>query len=210
MIVFISDMIGSGLVIYDSSKNSSCRVESDFMRATNSINFTIANETISFIAGIYDMTTIHDDLFYNPLTEKKIYKMKIANLLKCPDRETANNQTELAGELSVQTGPIASAKCSIFTTNYLQSTIEGTNACKQFYPESMVVLAQNNETLQSVSGMKALKNHKELIVLSNRFDAFIFGINPNETNFFVVKFDLKKIQKEINSNTCTKYDLHNV
>ncbi|XP_011049520.1 PREDICTED: uncharacterized protein LOC105143149 [Acromyrmex echinatior] len=154
--VFISDMIGSGLVIYDSSKNSSCRVESDFMGATDYINITIANQTVPFMA----------DLFYNPFTEKKVYKMKIKKLLKCPDKETANNQTKLVGELSIQTGPLASTKCSLFLSNYLQNSIQGTNACKKFYPKDMVVFAQNDKKLQIVTGMKALQHHNELMALS--------------------------------------------
>jgi len=49
-------MIDSGLVIYDSSKNSSYRVEFDFMGATDYINITVANQTVPFTAGIYGLT----------------------------------------------------------------------------------------------------------------------------------------------------------
>ncbi|KYN19175.1 Major royal jelly protein 5 [Trachymyrmex cornetzi] len=193
MIVFISDMIGSGLVVYDSSKNSLCRVESDFMRATDSINITIANQTVSFTGSIYD-------LFYNPLTDKKVYKIKIKTLLKCPDKETANNQTKLVGELPTLTGPLASAKCSLFSSKYLQNSIQGTNACKKFYPEDMVVFAQDDQKLQLVTGMKALQHHNELIVSSSMtYITYPDGINLNMTNFFVLKFNLAEIQKKIDS-----------
>ncbi|KYN38592.1 Major royal jelly protein 3 [Trachymyrmex septentrionalis] len=220
MIVFISDMIGSGLVVYDSSKNSSCRVESDFMGATDYINITVANQTVPFTAGIYGLTTIRGDLFYNPLTEKKVYKMKIKKLLKCPDKETANNQTKLVGELPIQTGPLASTKCSLFSTNSLQNSIQGTNACKKFYPKDMVVFAQNDKKLQVVTGMKTLQHHNELMATSTMmYITYPNGINLNKTNFFVVKFNLTEIQKKIYFNTCikseehsacTKSDLHDV
>ncbi|KAG5322751.1 MRJP5 protein, partial [Acromyrmex heyeri] len=223
MIVFISDMIGSGLVIYDSSKNSSCRVESDFMGATDYINITIANQTVPFMAGIYGLTTIRDgniedfsvnyyisfinilDLFYNLFTEKKVYKMKIKKLLKCPDKETANNQTKLVGELPIQTGPLASTKCSLFLSNFLQNSIQGTNACKKFCPKDMVVFAQNDKKLQIVTGMKALQHHNELISLSTMtYITYPNGINLNKTNFFIVKFNLTEIQKKIYFNTSIK------
>lgn len=64
--------------------------------------------------------------------------MKIKELLKCPDKEKANNQIKLVGELPIQTGPLASAECSLFSSNSLQNSIQGTNACKKFYPEDMV------------------------------------------------------------------------
>ncbi|KAG5319037.1 MOS1T transposase, partial [Pseudoatta argentina] len=171
MIVFISDMIGSGLVIYDSSKNSSCRVESDFMGATDYINITIANQTIPFMAKDFSVNCYISfinilDLFYNPFMEKKGYKMKLKKLLKCPDKETANNQSKLVGELPIQTGPLASTKCSLFLSNFLQNSIQGTNACKKFCPKDMVVFAQNDKKLQIVTGMKALQHHNELISLS--------------------------------------------
>ncbi|XP_018310272.1 major royal jelly protein 3 [Mycetomoellerius zeteki] len=204
MIVFISDVVGSGLVVYDSSKDSLCRVESDFMRATDYINITVGNQIVPFTAGIYGLTIIRDDLLYNPLTEKKVYKMKIKELLKCPDKEKANNQIKLVGELPIQTGPLASAECSLFSSNSLQNSIQGTNACKKFYPEDMVVLAQNDKKLQVVIGMKALQRHDELMVSSITNNYANNCINLNKINFFIVKFKLTEIQKKINSNTCIR------
>lgn len=47
-------------------------------------------------------------LYYACLSSKKIYKIKMKTLLKCPNKEQANNHSILANQLSSQPGGIAS------------------------------------------------------------------------------------------------------
>ncbi|XP_011694312.1 PREDICTED: major royal jelly protein 3-like [Wasmannia auropunctata] len=195
MIIFISDKEGNGLVVYDASRRVMCRVESDYMKPTNPV-FTIANETLTYPAGIYGMTIIGDELFYAPLAATKIYKMKIKDVLKCPDKNTANNQTKLAGTLKSQTSLITSMEHVLFLNNIEDMTILGVDSSKQFNPEDMVELVRDPKKLQAISGMKYSRNTDELLMVTDRFQRLFLGtLDEKEINFYYMKMKVQSIRE---------------
>ncbi|KYM83275.1 Major royal jelly protein 3 [Atta colombica] len=112
MIIFIADVQGKGLVVYDSSVKSMCRVESDYMIPTENLA-SIANQTFPYNGGIFK-------LYYVTTPGMKIYKIKIKSLLKCPNIEEANKKTKVAIKIPSDSGQIASAGHSIFYTKLSQ------------------------------------------------------------------------------------------
>ncbi|KYM97329.1 Major royal jelly protein 5 [Cyphomyrmex costatus] len=122
--VFMADSGGSGIVIYDSSKRRICRVESDYMKPTDS-SFSIAGENFTYEGGIMD-------LYYAAVSGKEIYKINVKTLLNCPNKKKANKQTKLVVKMSSQTPELTSMGYSIFYGLTREMSILGTNVYKEF------------------------------------------------------------------------------
>ncbi|XP_018396201.1 PREDICTED: major royal jelly protein 5-like [Cyphomyrmex costatus] len=197
MIIFMADTGGYGLVVYDSSTERMCRVESDYMKPTD-IYFSIAHTNFTYVGGIYSMTILEEQLFYAPVSGKEIYKIKIKTLLKCPNKKEANKQTQLVQKLSSQTVDITSAKYSIFYSDTMGLSILGTNVCKKS-GENTVLLAQDKEKFQSVSSMTASSYWDKLICMSDRFQR-LYTLNLKEINFRHFEMELSEILKEMDQS----------
>ncbi|XP_018401267.1 PREDICTED: major royal jelly protein 1-like [Cyphomyrmex costatus] len=198
MIVFMADVRGKGLVVYDSSTKSMCRIESDYMIPTGNF-ISIVNQKFPYEGGVFSIVTLHDELYYFTTPGMKIYKIKIESLLKCPSKKTANQQTKVAIKLPSYSGQIASAGHSIFYSDTDRNIILGTNVFKKS-DANTVTLAQNDEKLQAISSLKASFYWNKLIGLSDRFHLFVLGtVNLNEINFRYFEMDLAKIQKKMDS-----------
>ncbi|KYN19143.1 Major royal jelly protein 1 [Trachymyrmex cornetzi] len=196
VIVYMADVIGSGLVIYN-KYSGFCRIESDFMKSTHP-NFTIENESFYLEDGILD-------LFYAPLAGNRIFKMNKHTLRKCPKRSEANRLTQVAGTLSGQTGPIASQNNVIFFSNIPKTAILCADTTKKFDPSNSVIIAQNSKKLQFPGGLKVIRDkekkvrkYKEgkVLIATNRLQRiFNNNLNLNETNFRILEFDIMKIKE---------------
>lgn len=57
--IFMADMLGSGLVMYDASMRHLCRIESDYMKPTDTF-ISIADHNFTYVGGIYSVTTYCD------------------------------------------------------------------------------------------------------------------------------------------------------
>ncbi|KAL6263865.1 hypothetical protein P5V15_003946 [Pogonomyrmex californicus] len=151
------------------------------------------------------LDTMIVNLFYSAISSKEMYKMRIEDILKCPNKETANKQTKFVKKLSSQTGPIASDGCALMYSDTTAMSIKGMNVCKKDGAGNAVVLAQNSITLQAVSGLKTIvgantnKKNDILIALSDRFQKFAKqNINFTEINFRYLETKLSEVKKEIN------------
>ncbi|KYN16379.1 Major royal jelly protein 3 [Trachymyrmex cornetzi] len=191
MIVIMADIQGKGLVVYDSSVKSMCRVESDYMIPTE--NFaSIANKTFPYDGGVFK-------LYYVTTPGRKIYKIKIESLLKCPNIKEANKKTNVAIKIPSDSGGIASAGHSIFYGDSDGNAILGTNVFKKS-GKNTVIVAQDDEKLQAISSMKASYYWNKFIGISNRFYRFVLDIvNVNEVNIRYFEMDLTEIRKKMDS-----------
>ncbi|XP_011065388.1 PREDICTED: major royal jelly protein 3-like [Acromyrmex echinatior] len=181
MIVFMTDAGDSSLVVYNSFTNSMCRVESDYMKPTDT-SISIAGENFTYVGGIYSITVLNDDLYFHPISGKEIYKIKIKNLLKCPNKEKANEQIQLIKKLSSQTAVLTSAGQSIFYSDSRAMSILRMKKSDKIYETE--ILAQDSEKFQGVSSMKISKNGCQLKCISDRFQLYALDkLNINETNF---------------------------
>ncbi|KAG5322647.1 MRJP3 protein, partial [Acromyrmex heyeri] len=130
MLIFVSDSGGSGLVMYDSSRKRMCRIESDYMKPTDT-SFSIAGDNFMFEGGVASLTILGDELYYVSISGKEIYKIKIETLLECPNKKAANKHSELVTKLSSQTAVITSTKNSIFYSSLEAMSILDMNVCKK-------------------------------------------------------------------------------
>ncbi|XP_018304160.1 major royal jelly protein 3 isoform X2 [Mycetomoellerius zeteki] len=188
MIVFMADSEGYGLVVYNSFTKSMCRIESDYMKPTDT-SFSIAGKNFTYVGGIFSMTIIDDDLYFAAVSGNKIYKIKIKYLLKCPNEKEANKQTRLVKKLSSQTIDLTSAGQSIFYSDFRAMSILRTNVHTICNLNKTEILAQDSEKFQSVSSMKISSNECQLKCISDRFQHYP-TFNTNEINFRYFKIDL--------------------
>ncbi|XP_018396173.1 PREDICTED: major royal jelly protein 1-like [Cyphomyrmex costatus] len=196
MIVFVADSIGFGLVVYDSSTERMCRVESDYMKPTDA-NFVIDDQNVTYVRGINSLTIICDELYYAPVAGNEIYKIKIKTLLECPSREKANKQTKLIKELSSQTTDISSKEHYIFYNDVRTNSILGTNSCAKSN-NNTIVLAQDDEKLQVIGSMEIISYWDQLIGLSIRFQKYATDTyNLSDINFRYFEMDLAAILQEM-------------
>ncbi|KAG5336732.1 MRJP3 protein, partial [Acromyrmex heyeri] len=198
MIVFMTDLQGKGLVVYDSSVKSMCRVESDYMIPTSNFS-SIANQKFRFDGGIFSTVILYDELYYVTTPGTKIYKIKIKSLLKCPNIKEANKKTKVAIKIPSNSGQIASAGHSIFYSDADGNAILGTNVFQKS-GKNTVILAQDDKKLQSISSLKASYHWNKLIGLSDRYHRYALGtVNLNEVNIRYFEMDLAKIRKKMDS-----------
>ncbi|XP_011694546.1 PREDICTED: major royal jelly protein 3-like [Wasmannia auropunctata] len=196
IIIIMADVRGNGLVVYDSSTKRICRVESDYMKPTDTL-VTIGNVTFPYANGPFSVTVLNDDVYYASIQKKEIYKIKIKTLLECPNKENANKENKLVIKLPSHTGHIASAGNSIFYCDNQAIAILGTNVKKA--GKNTVMLAQDFEKLQGIPSMKVSNYWNRIMIVSNRYHLFAIGkTNINETNFRYFEMDLSKIQKLMN------------
>ncbi|KAL0113842.1 hypothetical protein PUN28_011283 [Cardiocondyla obscurior] len=130
MIVFIADMKGYGLIVYDASTNRTCRVESDYMKPSDK-NFSLGNQSFTYDYGIFSMTPFCNDLYFSAVSSKEIYKIKIKKLLECPGKQEANNHTKLAIKIPSQTGQVTTVGHSIIYNDSKGTSLMGTNVCNK-------------------------------------------------------------------------------
>ncbi|KYN02119.1 Major royal jelly protein 1 [Cyphomyrmex costatus] len=78
MIVFVADTVGFGLVVYDSSTERMCRVESDYMKPTDA-NFVINDQNVTYVRGIFSLTIISNGkyLIFNIMNIILIVKLNL-------------------------------------------------------------------------------------------------------------------------------------
>ncbi|XP_050454831.1 major royal jelly protein 1-like [Cataglyphis hispanica] len=203
--VLMADTTGYGLVVFDMQTSTFCRIESDFMKPTDT-TFDVENNILSD-DGISGMTIDDEKLYYAVLLGNEIYKMKIPQQSECLLSESeVDNKTELAGILSDQTGPIASKDHVIFYSNIPETSIMCADTCKEINSNNSEVIAQDSEKLQFPTGMKVV--FEKLIMLTKRQN--IDGtLEPNEINFRVLSMDIEEIRYETQCfNSCGEEEKH--
>ncbi|XP_014467566.1 PREDICTED: major royal jelly protein 3-like [Dinoponera quadriceps] len=197
-----------------------CRVESEDMKPTEP-EFTIDDESFYLNDGILGMTYMSEchhnhnsDLYYSPLAGNAIFKMDGYKLKSCSGFKKSNDQ--LVTTLSGQTGPMASKGSIIFFSNIPKTAIMCMDTSEKRNANKTDVVVQDAVNLQFTSGMKIneeLHNktrkeeqHKctkicsgELNVMTNRYQKIAnHDMNMNETNFRVMRMDVKEICENTN------------
>ncbi|KAG5322750.1 MRJP1 protein, partial [Acromyrmex heyeri] len=198
MIIFIADIQDSGLIVYDSSKKSIYRIESDFMNRRDVI-VSVAGQNFTYTG----------DLYYASLSKNKIYKVKIKMLLKCPNKKEANKNSKLVKRIANPILSITTAEHVIFYSNVQNMSILGTNIYKKsdenmYYFNAVkrninykVVFAQDSKKLQFISGLKYSSYWDQLTYFSDRYQRFVLGtVNLNEIHFRYMEMDLVAYAKK--------------
>ncbi|XP_012221338.1 major royal jelly protein 1-like isoform X2 [Linepithema humile] len=138
--VYMADIKGYGLVVWNAQTSKFCRFESDYMKPIDT-TFTVQNESFSFNDGILGLTLIRKDLYYAALAGDNIYKINNWTLQKCGlNANETGELTQMAGTLTGQTAPIASKDCAIFFSNIPQTSIMCADTSDEINPNTMQLL----------------------------------------------------------------------
>ncbi|XP_018406493.1 PREDICTED: major royal jelly protein 1-like [Cyphomyrmex costatus] len=199
-IVFIGDVEGGGLVVYNGYTSKLCRVESDFMKSTHEA-IVLTNERYPNDDTVYGMTIIDEDLYYVPFAGSKMYKTKMSNLIECSPKDIneANKETQLVGSLEGQTVAITSNRCVIFFSDITKTSVMCADATKEINSKNKEIVAYDPK-MEFISGMKI--RNGELLVLSNRYHLHVYNVvynnntfDSNEVNFRVLSIPIAEIEK---------------
>ncbi|XP_011694431.1 PREDICTED: major royal jelly protein 3-like [Wasmannia auropunctata] len=194
-IIIMAEMQGYGLVVYDSSTKRMCRIEADNMKPTDTF-YSINGYNITYVGGPLGVTIIGDELYYSSISGHEIYKIKIKQVLQCPNKAKANKQIKLALELPSQVTALASVKETIFYHLINNVSIAGTNFCKKCNKKTVEII-RSPEKLQSTTGLKYSPIRDQLLGLADNFQRFVLGnVNINEINAHYFEIDVAEIREK--------------
>jgi len=200
--VYISDVTGYGLVVYDSLTDDSWRVEHDTMK--NDVrydNFTILGESFMLQDGIFGMAVTplspqHPRrlLFYHGLANNQ----EIAVPLNVLDNKAlwrnpkSNSQAfQVVGSRDQQASAQAIDSRGNIYFGLVSSTAIGSWNYQTPWNGNSSAIITNPQTLQFTSGLKVVKNKQnkeELWISTNRFQKIMAGtLDNNEINFRIQK-----------------------
>ncbi|XP_014469396.1 PREDICTED: major royal jelly protein 1-like [Dinoponera quadriceps] len=200
--LYVADVDQNGLVIYDLYRDHSWRVNNTRGNAfgpdfdEDAMNITIAGEWFDLTDGTLGMSLSplgyfnHRYLYFNSLAS---YYQKYADtfsLARSEFWEPAIFQSNY--KRASQAGVQATSRRGVIFFQLVQLTaIACWDIGKPFTPENVVIIAQDEKTLQYVSGIKVITNRageEELWFNTNRLQKTInMSLRPTETNFRIIK-----------------------
>ncbi|XP_076650360.1 major royal jelly protein 9 [Halictus rubicundus] len=198
--LYVADVDQNGLLIYDLYRGYSWRVNNTrgnaFGPDDDAMNITIAGEFFDLTDGTLGMS-LSPYGFYN---ERYLYFNSLASFLQ-KFTSTASLKQSQYNEPTVyesnykrasQAGVQATSRRGVIFFQLVQLTaIACWNIEKPFAPENIVIIAQDEATLQYVSGIKVIVNDRgeeELWFNTNRLQKTInMTLKPTETNFRLIR-----------------------
>ncbi|XP_066581316.1 dopaminechrome tautomerase-like [Prorops nasuta] len=198
--LYIADVDQNGLVIYDLYSDRSWRLNNTrgnaFGPDDDAMNITIAGEWFDLTDGTLGMSLSpvgffdHRYLYFNSLASYHqkftgTYALKESKIIEPVIFESSYKRASQAG---VQ----ATSRRGVIFFQLVQLTaIACWNIEKPFTPENVVMIAQDEQTLQYVSGIKVIINQfgeEELWFNTNRLQKTINKtLKPTETNFRIIR-----------------------
>ncbi|KAK2588614.1 hypothetical protein KPH14_006383 [Odynerus spinipes] len=206
--LYVADVDQNGIFVYDLYKNYSWRLGNTpgnaFGPDADAMNITIAGEWFDLTDGTLGMSLSppgfydHRYIYFNSLAS---YYQKFMNTLSLKESEYREPVIYSSNyKRASQAGVQATSRRGVIFFQLVQLTAV---ACwdieKPFAPENVVVIAQDEETLQYVSGIKVITNNhgeEELWFNTNRLQKTINKtLKPTETNFRLIRGKVDEIIK---------------
>ncbi|XP_060521668.1 major royal jelly protein 3-like isoform X2 [Cylas formicarius] len=201
--VYIADVKGFGIVVYDLRNDKSWRAVHRSMYPFPSFGFyNIAGESFELMDGIFGLglspyrSGEDRKLFYHALaspTENWIYTSHLRNYSIFANNSQSPSQIfhTYSGQRKTQSAAEAIDSNGIMFFGLLSDTqIACWNIEIEYHPKNFDVVASDVTSLQFPSGIKVIKNNEgidELWVMTSRFQKIANGnLNPNETNFRIL------------------------
>lgn len=198
--LYVADVDQNGLLIYDLYRGYSWRVNNTrgnaFGPDDDAMNITIAGESFDLTDGTLGMSLSPPGFF----KERYLYFNSLASYLQ---KFTSTTSLKLSQHIepivyesnykrASQAGVQATSRTGAIFFQLVQLTaIACWNIEKPFAPENIVMIAQDEEKLQYVSGIKVIVNDRgeeELWINTNRLQKTINKtMNTTETNFRLIK-----------------------
>lgn len=207
--VYMSDVTGAGIVVYDTAKGHSWRIENKFTYPDPDFGtYTIAGESFELMDGVFGLALTPKamghprHLYFYALSSDKLISLPI---------DVVNNKTnwnaglasglqhyKLMGERNVQCGiPVMTSGGYLLCGFMKPIGIVGWDIRTPYTQQNRLLLAENPTTLQFVSGMKIILNphgKEEVWMLSNRLQkAFSGTTNFEEINYRIQKCGVEEL-----------------
>ncbi|XP_003706731.3 major royal jelly protein 9 [Megachile rotundata] len=198
--LYVADVDQNGLLIYDLYHDYSWRVNNTpgnaFGPDDDAMNITIAGEWFDLTDGTLGMSLSpigffeERYLYFNSLAS---YREKFTDTYSLKQSKHAEPKVyESNYKRASQAGVQATSRRGVIFFQLVQLTaIACWNIEKPFTPENVVIIAQDEETLQYVSGIKVIANsygEEELWFNTNRLQKTINKtLKPSETNFRLIR-----------------------
>lgn len=198
--LYVADVDQNGLVIYDLYRDHSWRVNNTRSNAfgpdEDAMNITIAGEWFDLTDGTLGMSLSplgyfnHRYLYFNSLAS---YHQNYADTLSLMQSEYVEPVIFQSNyKRASQAGVQATSRRGVIFFQLVQLTaIACWDIGKPFTPENVVIIAQDEETLQYVSGIKVVTNRagvEELWFNTNRLQKTInMSLKPTEINFRIIR-----------------------
>ncbi|KYM96188.1 Major royal jelly protein 1, partial [Cyphomyrmex costatus] len=198
--LYVADVDQNGLVIYDLYRDYSWRVNNTrgnaFGPDEDAMNITIAGEWFDLTDGTLGMSLSpfgyfnHRYLYFNSLASYYQKYTDTFSLKQSKFREPVIFQSNY--KRASQAGVQATSRRGVIFFQLVQLTaIACWDIGKPFTPENVVIIAQDEETLQYVSGIKVITNRageEELWFNTNRLQKTInMSLKPTEINFRLIR-----------------------
>jgi len=225
--VYIADVTGYGIVVYDARRNRSWRVQNKLVYPYPQYGtFTIAQENFDLMDGIIGLALSprrSQPTRGTYANDRSLYFHALASITEnSVPLSVLDNST--AFESNVESFPRSFYEIGSRGTQSAAQAMDSNGnlffglmdpigiACwdysKPYGKENMRIVAQNDATLQFSSGVKVILNKKgkeELWVLTCRFQRVMTGtLNSNEVNFRIQAIQIDEL---LNGSRCSSSGL---
>ncbi|KAK1118674.1 hypothetical protein K0M31_014978 [Melipona bicolor] len=205
--VYIADVEGHGLIIYNDDDDSfrrltSCAFDADLRYE----NYTIEGQTFQLTDGIVGMalSCVRDRLHFNPMTSHNLEAVETKSLLQGNEPQYIVRKDILCTQASAKAASMTGA---IFFGLVGDTSIACYNELYLINRRSIEVIARNRKTLQFTSGLKVknCRRGEELLALTNRYQKAATGTyNINEVNFRILRGNVEEL---ITNTRCEHFNL---
>ncbi|CAD1480573.1 unnamed protein product, partial [Heterotrigona itama] len=189
--VYISDVEGYGLIVYDGDDSFQRLTSSAFDADLRYQNYTIEGQTFQLNDGIIGMALSPRNLLhFNPMSSHNLNAVNTRELLR---------GNEIKGEDILWTQASAKAASrtgAIFFGLVGDTSIACINEHRPLKRHNIVEVARNRETLQFTSGLKVknARRGEELLALTNRYQkAATDTYNLSEVNFRILRGNVNRL-----------------
>lgn len=213
--VYMADPTGVGIVVYDVVNSRSWRIENKYTYPDPDFGtHTVAGESFELLDGAFSMAITPPGL---DVTRMLLFHSLSNDAQIAIPLDVVNNASRWGngigssldafiplGKRGVQCGASAMTSDGVLLCGFLEPIgIYGWNIKTPYTPRNLILLAENQKTLQFVSGMKVIRNRygkDEVWMVSNRLQkVFSATVNYNEINYRIQRCGIDEL---LHSKSC--------
>ncbi|EFN61808.1 Major royal jelly protein 1 [Camponotus floridanus] len=199
---YMADVLGYGLIIYDSDSEKIWRLESEvFYPDSNFANYTIRGESFQLHDGILGMAKhpYAPVLYFRSMSSRDINSARTTDL-KNSRYGTKVHYYTIRDVIPTQAAAMAiSSNGVLFFGLHTKLSVACWNTCKPFNKDTLGIIACDPDRFQFASGIKIIPEditsaNEELWVVTNRFQKVMAGtLNFMEVNFRIMKANVTQL-----------------
>ncbi|KMQ94245.1 major royal jelly protein 1 [Lasius niger] len=200
--VYMADITGYGLVIYDSDSEEIWRLESEVFRQDPTFtNYTIRGESFQLQDGILGMAKhpYAPVLYFRPMSSRNMNSARTTELKRSRYGAKVRYYT-IRDVIPSQAAAMAiSSDGVLFFGLPTELSVACWNTCKPFNEDTLGIVAYDPDRFQFASGVKIIPKditgaNEELWIVTDRLQKVMTGtLNFTEINFRIMKADVTQL-----------------